>query len=354
MATSAAPGAVGWGPQVDRATAATVYFYHKAREVNLAPIEIVNDFDPEIGGSLLPAGSYKAAYWVGGEIDVVPRLNATLGWLFYCFAGHASSNGDVGAGYTHQFPGRADSGIPQNWMTFRRIIPGYDKDTGAAMFLGEQFEQCKVLSLTLSATPAATLGLRIGVAGLKMAAFVDNPNWIDSYSYEDYSGVPIATKGSFMLPDGTAIDTVTNCQLTLGLGANPRNDLVVGSYTPHDITTLTRDIQVSGTFFWRNPTLYKSLYYNSGGTDWQPEVYSPTGQFHMYFESPGNLATRTYPARIGFRGQKVTWTARPVGLRGGDVISMQLTGRITDAQAGIDWQMYMINDKAAYHWLTPS
>jgi hypothetical protein len=274
--------------------------------------------------------------------------------LMYAFAGHVSSMGSAETGITHYFPGTPDYGAPQQWSTFRRITPGFNATTGAREFLGESFINCKPISLTFSANPANVLGMRVGMEGLKLGAFTDNPDWADVAVYEDFAGIPITTKGAFYLPDGNEIDLMSNVNIQMTLNTDPQRDLVIGQYGPHDITMLSRSIRLTANYMWRNPTLYKKLYYNAGGTDWNPVTYNGDGACRIEFETPDNLPTRTYPAKIGFYGQRMTWTAQPLGLRGGEIISMQLTGVIAAASAGIDWQMYLVNDKAAYDWYNPT
>jgi hypothetical protein len=195
----------------------------------------------------------------------------------------------------------------------------------------------------------------VGVQGLGIAAPVLNPRnatppWTPDF--EDFHTVPIAACGDFQFSNGASFNRVQNVQLQLSLQAPPApQEMVVGSYYPHDITPLQRRITVQFTAFYKDPTLWRQLYYSEGST-WSPAVWD-AGTFNMYFETAANVVdNNTVPARIGFRAQNMHWVAQPQALRGGDVIVEQVTGTVLDAGSGEDWSIYLCNNVSSYVWPT--
>ena len=349
MAVPSMPGAIGWAPQTIKGTAASgAYYWHKAREVNIQPVEIVRTFDPEIGGSLLPAGAYKGGYWTAGDMDLIPRLDEHLGWLLLSFAGSATVTGS--GPYTHIFPGQADTIIPNKWLSMRRMIPKEDNS-----FFGETFTDCRVMGLQIAAVPGTVLTMRATVQGLGVTPN-DNATGVgwapttDQGGYEPYQGAPLATASGFEMPQGTPIELITNVQLQMQMGApNPTDEMVLGSYSPHAITPLSRSIQITATAFWTDAQMYKNLYYNNGAA-WSPTLYTSYSPFLMSFRTPDNLSGLNYPGEIGFyaAANAILWRCEPINLRGGDVVVLRLTGFVVDT-AGEDWGIYIKNGRSTVY-----
>jgi hypothetical protein len=331
----------------------TPLYWHRMREFNFSPVQLENVFDPEVGGTLLPSGAYKAGYWVGGDGDTFPRLDHAIGYLFRSFAGGVTSTGLAGQSATkammHVFPGRPDNQIPDVWMTFRRIINGLHGDT-----MGEEYRDNRVLSLTLTGAPGAPFGMRFGIQGLDVAY---NPapagaGWApntDNGGYEDYPGVPLATKGTIDLHTGQKATNIQNVQITLAAGGmNPQQEMVIGSYHPTGITTLARNVTIQASMFYTDKTMYNNLYYN-GGSSWSPVVWSSPNPFVVEFETPDNIyGTPKVAGKVGFWAPKMMWRMDPIGLRGGDVISCRLTGVVLDNGAQDSWRLYLVNQHQDY------
>jgi hypothetical protein len=350
MATSAMTGALGWAPQAALGTAglAADTYWHKALDVGMAQTSLDNTFPPEVGGTLLPSGAFRGGYWVGGDVSMIPRLTKAIGWLLYAFAGSVSSTGS--GPYMHIFPAGADDTIPTKYMTFKKIVPVTSGNT-----MGEIYQDCKVMGLQIDATPGNMITMRVNALGLS-STFVDNPTgagWApstDNGGYEAYTAAPIACGGTFELPDGTPITSMTNVSLNLALGGmNPQQEMVLGSYSPDDITILSRNITVTGTFRWKNSTLYRNLTYN-GADAWSPIVWTGGQPFEVNFETPTavfNSATGV----LGLWAQTMTWSAQPLRLRGGDIVVMQMTGTVLDTgDASQDWRLYLRNSTSSYAW----
>jgi hypothetical protein len=73
--------AFGWVGQVaqDDLPAAGEYndngmTWHKVLGGDLGLQDDQRPYDPEVGGSILPPGTYKSSYWSGGQLAMRPRL----------------------------------------------------------------------------------------------------------------------------------------------------------------------------------------------------------------------------------------------------------------------------------------
>jgi len=339
--------AIGWHPQVDFDTEFTgnPFYWHKAVSNSFQPIELVQPFPPELGGTLLAGGLYKGGYYAGGDINMVPRLDNNLGWLLWSFAGSASITGS--GPYTHIFPGMRDKVVPDKWLTFRRIIP-----EAGGTFFGEAYANCRVQDIILTAQPGSILNMRASVLGITSTptSSAAGAGWDPDTDggYELYTGAPIACKGHVELPDGEPLSDINSATIRLSNGGpNPQQMMVLGQYTPADIPVLSRTITVELTAFWRNATIWKNIHYG-GGSTWTPELYQGYSPFDISFETPGNLNGKGYGGSLGFwaAANAITWQARPIDTRGGDIVVMQLVGTVSDVAAGEQWKLLLNNGRS--------
>lgn len=56
---------------------------------------------------------------------------------------------------------------------------------------------------------------------------------------------------------------------------------------------------------------------------------------------------------LGFKAMKINWNATPVPLEGGDLIRLDVNGRLAESEAGLDWHLFVTNKTASYTWPTP-
>ena len=304
---------------------------------------------------MLPDGAFKGAVWVAGDVDMIPRLDESIGWILLAYSGAAQASSVAnGSAYKHYFPGVPDTFVPNKWLTARRLTPA----SAAADEFGETFIDLKPTQIVFNVTPGNVLGMRTTFGGLFLAERVTDPRhatpaWAPSY--EDFTGVPIATRGAFNMYNNTPFRRVTNLTLTLGIGApDARQELVVGQYYPHDITPLSRQIQVAFTAFYTDADLYKKLSY-ADGASWSPVVWE-AGAFNCYFQTPSDtvFGAGTKPGELGFQAARMFWRADPITLRGGDTVVMRVTGTVLKAasEATTDWSVWLQNSKSSYIWPT--
>ena len=350
MSISALTGGLGWKIQSAQGVPATGAFYwHKVSRMTAQPVELIQPFPQEIGGALLPAGMFKAGYWSQVAFECAPRLDANIGWLFLSFTGSGQVSG---AGpYTHSFIGVREQLALSRWMTFRRLIPETD-----STYFGEELQDTKVSGLTLTLDAASLAQMTIQASGLGVVpiATPSGVGWspaTDNGGVESYTGTPITACGAITMANGEKLLTVSSATIDFNSGSPPpREEMVVGSYVPHDISILQRAITVRQIMFWQNADLYNEIY-NGGGTAWSPIPYAPDEVYEVWVETPGNLDGLGYKGRLGFRSAPgaMVWQMRPIDLRGGNIVVCELLGTVIDVPDvnGVIWYLYLINGRAA-------
>lgn len=343
MSVSAQTGAIGWKIQSAKGAApAAPYYWHKVISAEFAPVQDQRPMPPEVGGSGLPSSTLKTGAWGAGRMSIIPRLNS-IGWLLLSALGEATASGT--GPYYHAFPGAADA-LATRYLSVRRVVPQ------ASGKFGETFSDAKVVALSFTAVPGQQLAVEAQLAALSFSATATptGAGWDPTTDggYESEANIPIATKGSIELPDGTPHTTITNFRLDIVNNTpNIQEERVLGSYFPHDVTVLSRNIIIRMTMFWQDALLWRNIYYN-GGTSWSPDVWWGGSPFQAEFQTPGNMAGAGYGGRFGISipSNGIAWSCDPVPLAGGRTIMMNLTGIVNDNSTGLDYEVYIANSKA--------
>ena len=333
------------GPQTAKDSAAADGDMHgfKANLIEVAPAQMVRNVGQLVGGSLLPGGSIKTAAWSGGSVVLPPPLDDNLGWLLYAFAGSVSSVDNSDGTYTHFFPASTDGSAPSKYLTARRTVPG-------SSTLYEQMMDQVVYRLQWGFTPGEFTTLRADMVG-RTPSKPDGSGWAASAEAgKDETSVPIACKGHFKLPDGTAVETATAVSLEMAnIIPDMRRVLTMGSYYPYDFPVMGRALSLSFSYLWENSDLYESLYYS--GTAWSPIIYS--SDVSVEVQSPGFI-TAALPYKLNFMAENVDWACQPVRLAGGDLVEIAMTGSVSVAPSGsnYDWYLALTNGTDEYLWPT--
>lgn len=395
MTVSATKGAYGWVAQVAQDTLPAAGDYntdgmrwHKVIQGDLAMNQMQEPYPFEVGGTLLPPGTYKGGYWSGGTLQMHPRLmfddtlpsNGLLA-LLYTYAGTQTIldgtssittttlatditgtatievSGGFGTAAADQiaiFPGgdggTVDFGFDQGdgddrWLTVRKLIP-----SGASGFVGESFYNSKVNAINITAAAGAPLQWEVvfqGAAGdsdtydqVVLEGFAGIPPASEGWDYSaayDVTSIPISTYGSIKQGTMVSTDFKRAQNMTINLGSNmtpPPQMLVVGQFTPIDYSVLSRQIGVSYDFLWANADLYREIFYGSAsGTTFDPDPY--TSPFWTSFASPDG--TRQF----GFFATNVHWMAQPIGLRAPDLVRMRVDGIVAQPSSGAHWGVWM-------------
>ncbi len=395
MPVSGMKAAFGWvGQTAQDAIPLSAYYntngmtWHKMLAGDMSIQDDQRPYDPEIGGSILPPGSYKSSYWSAGQFAMRPRLavSATatkangLAPLFWAFAGGCANVAhsvviDQVAPYTFPasvlgtattvaditgmagvhdvlfFPGAnspiqfgSEQGDGDNkWLTVRRLIP---TTTG---WIGESFYNVKVAGINISSASTGPLGLEVTLLG-----GAGNSDSYDQYALENFTGTPTAadgwdftsaagvtsipmTGGGFVKQGSLSSSEIKNVRdLQISLQGNitgPQDTTMVGQFAPGSYSILGRRIGISYTFLWENADLFRAIKLgSSSGTEWSQTVYSSP-----FWTSFPNLDATT---AMGFFAQNVHWMNAPVGVQGESQVIMRVTGMVADA-VGAQWGLWI-------------
>jgi hypothetical protein len=387
--------AFGWVGQVaqDDLPSAAEYntngmTWHKVLGGDLGLQDDQRPYDPEVGGSILPPGTFKSMYYSGGQLAMRPRLaiSATqtkangIATLLWAFAGSAAKLAsttiiDQTAPYTlpasvlgtattvadisglsgaHEvlfFPGASGDiqfGSEQGdgedrWLTLRRLIP---TKTG---YIGETFYNSKVASVNLSSAATGPIGMEVALLG-----GAGDSDLYDQYVLENFTGMPTAADG-WDFTSAANVDTIPMAgggyvkqgalssseiknvrDLRINLQGNitaPQDTTMIGQFAPGGYSILGRQITIGFTFLWDNPDLYRKIKLGGvSGTHWsQAPYYSP-----FWVKFPDLAGTRA----MGFFAQNVHWMSQPIGVEGQSQVLMRVSGLVTDA-VGAQWALWL-------------
>lgn len=385
--------AFGWVGQIaqDDLPAAGEYndngmTWHKVLGGDLGLQDDQKPYDPEVGGSILPPGTFKSSYWSGGQLAMRPRLAVSgaqtkangIVPLLWAFAGSSvklastvpiNSPATVPAGVlggastvatitglagVHEaifFPGAngtvqfgSEQGDGEDrWLTMRRLIP---TKTG---YIGETFYNSKVASISLASASTGPLGMEVAILG-----GAGDSNLYDQYVLENFTGAPtpadgwdfasaanvdtIPMAGAGYVKQGAlnsaALKNVRDLQINLqGNITGPQDTTMIGQLAPGGYSLLGRRITISYTFLWDNPDLYRQIKLGGvNGTAWsQAPYYSP-----FWIKFPDLAGTRA----MGFFAQNVHWMSAPIGVQGESQVQMRVTGLVTEA-VGAQWALWL-------------
>lgn len=392
MPVSGMKAAFGWVGQVaqDDLPAANEYndngmTWHKVMGGDLGLQDDQRPYEPEVGGSVLPPGTYKSSYWSGGQLAMRPRLaiSATqakangIASLFWAFAGSAAKvsstlaittatlpvsatgptplvstiTGLTGAHEAMFFPGAngtvlfgSDQGDGENrWLTMRRLIP---TQTG---FVGETFYNSKVASINLSSAATGPIGMEVGIMGgagdsdaydqYVLQGITGQPVAADGWDYASAANVdtiPMAGGGYLKQGplNGAEVKNVRDLKINLeGNMTGPQDTTMIGQYAPGGYSILGRRIGISYTFLWDNADLFRKIKLGGvAGTQWSQTPFASP----FWVKFPDLAGTRA----AGFFAQNVHWMSAPIGVQGERQVVMQVSGLVTDAP-GAQWALWL-------------
>lgn len=291
------------------------WYKYRTPRVTLGTIQDQQVFPLEVGGTIVPTGAYKQAQFYAGDVDILPRLENTIGLLLYGALGAVSSvtgvdvNGNAVAGVnTHTFSFKTGENAFLPWMASRCVMPG----ATTADDFGELGYDCKVTALQLTIPQMGKVAMRLVMQGRAAAYDNDPQNWdYDIPRFEDSESVPDAGSGHFKI-GGTeypalGVSATINNNLT-----TPQQEMVVGSFNPDDFIALTRDVSLQFTYKYEDSDLAQQILTGSPtGTTWTPlpffaETSGADYAVDMYFEAPDVIPGTSTNYAIRLRANKVT------------------------------------------------
>jgi hypothetical protein len=345
--------------------------YYKMRVVRDG-VNTVNgqqNFPLENGGDLVPTGTYKVGQYLDGDVDFIPRIEGTLGYLLWAvmgkYTGNANNNYGVGgfvAGVTgvnaHKFSFDPSDQAFQPWISIRRKIPG----NGSSNVWGEQSHDVKINGLQLNIPAAGLLSARLMVRGrvveYPLPATVNA--WSYSNSFEDSDSAPVSGSGTFKLGGESVAVTGASITVANNLSA-PQQEMIVGSYNPDDFVALTRAVSIRIVLKWNDPDLYRRVLTNGiTGIVWDAEPFiqrtaGTTKAFEATFYSPADIASSSPVQKYCMKlyANKVTWAVDQAGIdvQAGGIIQVPFVGTVLAADDSLDYlEIALENDHAVYTW----
>jgi hypothetical protein len=343
MAVTAQTGVFSFGAQVGKTTISSTFYKHRASDIDLATISDDRLGPPEVGGVPVPTIPYRAGVMASGGALINPRLENTIGWLLHGALGAWSvtaGENALGTAVTnmsnHEFVFATDQGyVP--YMTFQKEVPAEDDANDR---LGEQFIDCKIVSVTLALPNDGLITSRVDVLGRASGTnFTVDPSWTYSNTqFEDYQSIPIGSvTGGYLkvpgfsataLPVTAANVTLTNAPLDI------RQEKNFGSPYLDEVTIVGRSMTVDLILKWKDSQLWNSII--TGATDGTQWVATPwVEDFDVYTVSPTDTPTSNPASPYDLRIQAPSVMYQAVGgirLAGNQAVMLRITGTaIADA-----------------------
>ena len=367
-------GLFGIAPQTAFEAAGGTFYWFPLINCDFGPLEGQDNLPFEIGGSALQRGRFKTGIVMGGNLDIVPRLDNRIGWLLQAAFGDVSSTddttianaiagaigGDAGV-YCHNFYFKPTDEFYQPYVTAHKLLP---HDT-AANQVGEIAEDCVVTGLTLTATPAAVVTMRASMLGRANAATVwdYNPAWTATYDTDDTFAVT-SCAGSVKFEYGSPLvmTEFPTGAVTIALANNvlpPARARKIGSGHPIDFPVLSRTLTIATTCYVEDYDLYVETFggLGAGGADAAWSCVPMAGDFDVTLQSSAVIgATAEYHMlRIRTTGNNVNFMARPIVLVPNQPVVFQLVGTVQKPSSGHPVDIWIQNGQSAgqYAWPTP-
>lgn len=332
------------------------YYQMRAPTIALGPVQDQQVMPLETGGPLVPSGAYKQMAMFGGQVDLIPRLEHSFGYLLKAVMGMASSvtgkDADaqtVSGVNTHLFRYDPTNHASLPWCSARVFIP----DSAAADHFGPIGYDCRVSALQFTVPAMGKVAVRMALVG---RAFVldDASSWVYANTMEDSTTTPDAGRGQFAIggveyPIMGAVIEITNGLTT------PQQEVVVGDFSPDSFDVLTRSATIRIVYKYENSALYRKLLTGTAnGTVWSslPFINNSGGgsyAFDARFQAPTSIGASSQPYEIRVRANRVTWAVDgPPQLQAGNIITQTFVGTILDPGSGDYLQITLTNEQSSY------
>jgi hypothetical protein len=274
---------------------------------NIAPVRETDNLS-ETDASRDQGVAYVTTSGVEGSPEFYLRDASVPFWL------HAALGSVASTGVT---PNRTHTLTPGNALPYITVW----RNISSTLY--EQFRDCKVGSLTVSADAGAPLTLAAGIQGLQATRLTANPDATDLiplqngpvYNYNDAS----VTLG------GGATALVSSFELTIenNVSRQQTDDVV-----PYDVTEGTREVSLGFDLIFESLDEYNKFHYGgAAGTVISPNIFTTSAVFtfakgannEVAFNLP-SIAYQEFPVEANAGGDPVTVSVRAVAQRGGSPV----------------------------------
>ena len=347
---------VGDGGTFD--SAALTWYKVRTGQNSVGPIQDQQSFPLETGGPLTPTDEYKQLSAFGGQVELIPRLEDTMGYIFKAALGAVSStSGKTADGValvgvnTHIFRFNPTLPADQPWMAFRRTVPG----TVLADQDGETGFDCKIGSVRVNIPAMGKVSMALALQG-RDYIFDNGSTWVyGNANFETGKSSPDAGRGSIKVGGvaypimGLSLDIVNSL-------SSLTQEMIVGSFNPDDFIALSRMVAVRFVYKWKDAKLNRKIFTGlDAGTKFNSLPFlvdkDASGYaFEGIFQSPGLIGATAQPYEMRIRAGRVTIAADgPVNIQPGSFVTQAFTLKFLEPAAGEDYiQIAVVNGKAGY------
>lgn len=364
---SVAPQEAKIGAGAVLTTASKTWHRYRIPRISGLAQQMQANLPPENGSVITATGTYKFGAFVGSEIDLIPRVEDSIGWLLEAALGVASSVADstyTASGFVpgptgvnaHLFRFKPDDSSFQPWIAVRRTIPNSDGTSD-----GEVGYDCKVGSLRINVPAGGLMNARLGIVG--RAFFSEDPvSWSYAESFEGSESIPQGMRGSLKLAGQPLPVTGLSIEISNGL-STPQQEMIIGEFNPDDFVALYRGCTIRAVYKWANADLYEKILYGGvGNVVWssEPFITKTVGtdrafqaEFWASTDIPGSSPAQPYKMKIF--ANKVAWQfdAAGIELQAGEILMLPFVGTVLDTGDGSDYFQIAIENAADnYTWPT--
>ncbi len=341
MSLTSIVGGLGVAPQTAKGTPNTTYSWVPATQLGLEAEQQVQQYPLEISGDYISHGSYKTSVSVGGGVSLLVRPDS-IGHFLYMLCGQDTVTpvtGQSGA-YSHAMsPFVAGSGTNLPWYTLSKNVAG---------LWAEQYVDTRLSSFQLSIPKA-------GIVTAQASFFGITPSQVAVPTMSGFDSGPTfetcqATVTLNNEATGLSIsaDSAYADQIQLSYTSNlSQDEQAVGSFTPIDITLLSRAVSISYDMVIRDAALREAVYQNGASTNWSPQVYR--GSLTVVLNSSTNIGATTQPYTMTITIPGMDFLLMPIQMSGAQLIRANLSAVVTLGPSGNDhFSFTTVNATASY------
>lgn len=304
------------------------WYRHRALTADVGVAEMNDALPPEVGGSLYISSTYSNGAFVAGGMSVAARLAGSLGYLLFSALGKKTVTASSGAqSQITRFSTDSSDEQKLGWLALRKYTPGPNGSDG----LTEYLYDCRATAMTLNMSPMGPMTAEFGFVGRKPYSVDNEPLAGVLGAFEDGTSLGMSKNGLIQIP-GLDITSNTDgaftaAQIIISNGVSqPQQEMIIGSSHPDDFVALTRSVAIRLVYKWKDPTLYKLLYYNGSAGNWSPQI--KTSSVLIRSQSDNLVPGFSNPYKMEFNAPNVDWEMGVPRLLPGNVLQVEMTGLV--------------------------
>lgn len=390
---------IAWSPQAGATPAATLgsmpalaykhWRWHQALNVEIAPQQLQAPLPMQVGGPLLPSGTYKGGAWAQGAVQLFPRFsNSHLHWLLwsaltsfsssrvkytavdkdawdYLYGGGSTLAGTYSASgdFTPSATGTSRNSI-NRYLALKRLLPPDE----AGNYWGETIQDARVSAIVFEAGPGTPLRMTAGFVG-RIPTLYDGTDvmtsppggtiktaWRPEYISlsGDIPGLPnsdvlTSCVGTMLLPTGVAMD-YSAVDVTIALSPSmttPMQERILFSYYPESFNITGWNIAINLTIKKGVYQIYDEIFFGGDTAEWSASPWVGGEPFQIIFQSATNtLISNTKPVEMEVYAKTIRWSMEPLTTAAGQIVAARITGIVEAPSDGkMGWYLRVRNGR---------